>query len=111
MTEPTTDPTTPTQVSHPWRAALRTFLQAWLPALVLLVGILPEAVNIILEETATFLPDSLRGVMLAISVGAAALSAIIARIMALQSVNRLLQTTPLLAWLAPRPASEEQMGA
>ena len=93
----------PTQVGHPWRATLRTFVQ-YLPAVALLVLAVPEVVEVILEEAGGHLPESFRAVLLGIATGAAVLAAVVARVMALASVTRFLERSRLLGWLAPAPA-------
>jgi hypothetical protein len=81
------NPTDPSQVSYPWRAALRTGVQTLLAALAVLVSAAP----IITEFIDKFWPGSPVGAWI---VGAAALAGgvatVITRIMALESVNNLL---------------------
>ena len=85
MTE--VNPTDPSQVSYPWRAAVRTGVQTLLGALAVLVTVAPLVTDFIDQ----FWPGS---PVAAWIVGATALSGgvatLITRIMALESVNRLL---------------------
>lgn len=85
MTE--VNPTDPSQVSYPWRAAVRTGVQTLLGALAVLVTGAPLVTDFIEQ----FWPGSPVGAWI---VGAAALAGgvatLITRIMALESVNRLL---------------------
>ena len=78
---------TTTQQEHPLRAALRTFVQVWLAALV----VIPEVVQIIVEETGEALPDNLRLILAGIVTACAVVSAILARIMAIPAVDGLLE--------------------
>ena len=81
------NPTDPSQVSYPWRAAFRTGGQTLLASLAVLVAVAP----LVTEFIDKFWPGSPVGAWI---VGAAALaggvSTLITRIMALESVNRLL---------------------
>ncbi len=85
----------PTQVRHPNKAALRTFVQTLLAAVALLGLVVPEVVDIILEETDGNLPDGFRVVLLAASAGVATIAAIVARIMAIPAVEVLLRRVGL----------------
>jgi len=79
-----------TQVQHPWKAAIRTFVQVAIPAVIALGIVVPQIVDIILEQFGEQLPPQFTGVMLAVSVGVAGVSAVVARIMALPLVNEFL---------------------
>ena len=85
MTE--VNPTDPSQVSYPWRAALRTGAQTVIAALAVLVSVAPLVTDFIEQ----FWPGSPAAAWI---VGAAALAGgvatLITRIMALESVNGLL---------------------
>jgi hypothetical protein len=86
--------TTPTQVQHPNRAALRTFLQAWVPLLALALVVVPIIVDIILDEAGKAgvdIPPGLRLILVGIATAAALISAVISRIMAIPAVEQLLQ--------------------
>src|SRR5574344_1875897 len=71
---------TPTQVEHPWRASLRTALFVVVPLLVLVVGIVPEVIQIILEETVragVVLPEWVRPALLGLSAATTAIAMIL----------------------------------
>lgn len=91
MTTPVT-----TQQQHPLRAAVRTFVQVWLPGLAVALLVVPEVVGIIMEESGDALPENLRLVLAGIATAAAVVSAILARIMAIPAVDRLLERVLLL---------------
>jgi hypothetical protein len=82
---------TTTQQEHPLRAALRTSVQVWLPGLVAALVVIPEVVQIIVEETGEALPDNLRLILAGIVTACAVVSAILARIMAIPAVDGLLE--------------------
>jgi hypothetical protein len=80
------NPTDPSQVSYPWRAALRTGVQTFVAALLALTAVAPLVIDFI-ESTWPGSP-----VVAWVTVGAAfagALSVLITRVMALEAVNRL----------------------
>ena len=96
---------TPTQVEHPWRASLRTALFVVVPLLVLVVGIVPEVIQIILEETVragVVLPEWVRPALLGLSAAAAAIAAILNRIALLPRANELLTALRI----GPKPPAE-----
>jgi hypothetical protein len=80
-----------TQQEHPVRAALRTFVQVWIPSLAVALVVIPEVVRIIVEETGDALPENLRLILAGIVTAAAVVSAILARIMAIPAVDRVLE--------------------
>lgn len=98
--------TTPTQVRRPWRATLRTAVQAAIPALLVLGIVVPEVVDIILEEAGAAMPERLRVWLLLAAGAVTALSAALARIMAIPQVEQLLQRYQLLKRLAAQPADD-----
>lgn len=101
MTTPTT-----TQQLHPIRAALRTFLQSWLPGLVIALVVIPDVVQIILDEVnknGVVLPDWLGLALAGIVTACAVVSAVLARIMAIPAVDRVLERLLSLG-SAPEPA-------
>lgn len=81
---------TPTQISNPGQAALRTFIQVIVPGLAAVNSILPsimETINTELAKIGLVLPDwALLGANAAV-LAVGALSAIISRIMAIPAVN------------------------
>lgn len=95
---------TATQTVHPWRAAVRTFVQTFVPILVLGVIALPEVVEVIDAEAGAMLPEHARAWLLGLGTIASVLAAIGARVMALESVTGVLQRVKGLGWLAPEPA-------
>lgn len=94
---------TSTQTRYPWRAAVRTFVQVWLPLLVVIVLGLPELIAIIDAEAGEHLPPQLRAWLLGLSTLASVLAAVGARVMALPWVGQLLDATRGLGWLSPEP--------
>lgn len=103
MSEPT-----PTQVRRPWRATVRTIIQVGIPTVIALGLVVPEVVQIVLDEVGNAMPDQLRVILLAISAGVVALAAIIARVMAIPQVEDFLRRHKLLSGLA---ADKDESGA
>lgn len=96
---------TPTQVEHPWRASLRTALFVVVPLLVLVVGIVPEVIQIVLEETVragVVLPEWVRPALLGLSAATTAIAAILNRIALLPRANELLTALRI----GPKPPAE-----
>ena len=87
----------PTQVAFPWRATLRTIVQAGIPLLISLGVIVPEVVRIIMEESGESLPAGFRATLLSIAAFFTVLAAIIARVMAIPAVNSSLKSVGLSA--------------
>lgn len=87
-----TQPTTPTQVLHPWRATLRTTVQAT----VALLPVLPAAV-------VTAGVDSLPWVISVVAVAAA-----VTRVMQLPAVHDWI--SDYIPWLAPQPKASPPDG-
>jgi hypothetical protein len=79
-----------TQVVHPWRATLRTAVQVGIPALLVLVGVVPEVLTIVEGELGGHLPDGVRAWLLGAAAVVTAIAAALARIMALPAVDRAL---------------------
>jgi hypothetical protein len=80
-----------TQQEHPLRAAMRTFVQVWLPGLAVALVVIPEIVRIVQEEAGAALPENLRLILAGVATAAAVVSAILARIMAIPAVDALLE--------------------
>ncbi len=76
---------TPTQVTHPNRAAVRTFVQAAVPLVLAALAIVPPIVQSVLDDPS--IPGSLRVWLLAVAAGIAAVAGIISRVMAIPGVN------------------------
>lgn len=94
-----TDTTTPTQVQHPTRAAIRTAVQTFLPLVIVALAVIPQIIEAILDEQS--IPGWLRGWLVILSGVVAAVAGIIARIMAIPAVNAWLSGVGLSA--QPRP--------
>lgn len=94
MTEPVGEAT---QVVHPLRAAWRTFIQSFLPSFLMLVLVLPEVLQIVIDEMGEVLPVSLRTWLAAFSLFISAAAAAIARIMAIKNVNERLRSVRMSA--------------
>lgn len=83
--------TTPTQVAHPWRATLRTILQALVAALV----VLPLAVPVITDwiaENPGLLPTEVAAGVTAAGAAVVAIAGLVARLMAVPGVDEFLRT-------------------
>jgi len=79
-----------TQVEHPWRTAFRTALQVGIPALVALGVVLPEAIQIVLDQFGEQMPSELRLWLLGAAGSITGVSLVLARIMAIPAVNTFL---------------------
>lgn len=84
------------------KATARTFWQALIPAVILLGVVIPQVVDIVLEEADGLLPEHWKAWLLSASVLTATVSAALARIMAIPGVNRILRRLGLA-----NPESEE----
>jgi len=89
------DPVQPTQVQHPKRATLRTALQSAIGVLLALGAVVPAATQILGETFRQWLPDQAITVMGTIAAVAVAVSAALARIMAIAQVNAWLKKVGL----------------
>lgn len=92
---------TPTQVRYPWRTVRRTIVQVGIPAVLTLGIVVPQIVQIILEEAGESMPTQVRGWLLASSAIVTAVAAALTRIMAIPAVDRALVAWRLSA--QPRP--------
>lgn len=88
-----------TQTVHPWRAAARTAVAVGIPAFVAFAALVPELVQILLDQFGEVLPDSARAGLLAVAAIITGLAAVITRIMALPGA--VLFARKYLPWLAP----------
>lgn len=95
--------TTPTQVRRPWRTTVRSAFQVAIPTIIVLGIVVPEAVQIILDETGTAMPEQLRGLLLAASAVIVAAAAILTRIMAIPQVEKFLRDRRFLDNFAAEP--------
>lgn len=87
--------TTTTQQEHPLRAAVRTFVQVWIPGMLTALVVIPAVAQAILDEFGEALPDRFRLILVGVVTGAAAVSAVLARIMAIPAVDRLVERVRL----------------
>lgn len=83
-------PTT-TQQQHPAKATVRTFVQVWIPGILLALTVIPAIAQAILDEVGEVLPDGVRLVLAGVVTVAAAVSAVLARIMAIPAVDAFLR--------------------
>ena len=95
--------TAPTQVRFSARSVVRTVLQTIVPAVLALGVVVPEVVQIVLEQSGEAMPDGLRASLLAVSAGIAAVAGALAKIMALPKVEALLRSSVFTRWLAAEP--------
>lgn len=77
----------PSQVVHPWRATLRTVLQVGVPAVLVLVVVLPEVLTVLVEELGAQLPAGVTAFLVAAAAFITALAGALARIAAIPRVN------------------------
>ena len=101
MSTPTTS--APTQVRFSARSVVRTILQSIIPAALALGILVPEVIEVILEQAGESMPPGLRGALLAVSAGVAATAGAIAKIMALPKVEAILRSSRFTRWLAAEP--------
>lgn len=101
MSTPTTS--APTQVRFSARSVVRTILQSIIPTALALGLIVPEVIEVILEQAGESMPASVRGWLLAISAGVAATAGALAKIMALPRVEAILRSSRFTRWLAAEP--------
>lgn len=95
---------TPTQIRRPGRAVIRTIVQVGIPLILGLGLVVPQIVDIILEESGENLPDSVRVVLLAAAAVMTAIAGILTRVMALPTVEAFLRSTKILSGIAAAPA-------
>lgn len=98
------DTTAPTQVRHPARTAVRTFVQIIVPAVITAGVVLPLAVEYVLDSYGETMPPALRGWLLAGAAFVAATGTALSRIMAIPAVERFLRSSRFTRWLAAEPA-------
>ena len=95
-----------TQTRHPWRAVVRTSLQVGIPVVLALGLVVPEVVQIVLEEVGarTDVPDWLRVALLGTAAVVTGVSAVLARVMAIPQVETFLERVKALSWMAASPS-------
>jgi len=94
---PLVGPVVPTQVAKPWRATWRTVVQVGIPAFLILLGILPEVLEVFLEGMGAYLPAEARAVLAGAAAVITALAGTLARIAAIPRVNEALRAVKLSA--------------
>lgn len=90
----TIDNASATQTEHPTRAMVRTFFQTLIPALPLLVLAVPPVIDVILDETTRHgvtLPGWAYTALAGTAVACALIAAIVARVMAIPTVEAALR--------------------
>jgi|GEM_PF-3256058 len=84
-----------TQVQHPVKAVLRTIVQVGIPVFIALGIVVPQIVDIILEQFGQSLPEQVTVVLLATAGIVTGVAAVITRIMAIPLVNQFLTSIGL----------------
>ncbi|WNO28738.1 membrane protein [Microbacterium phage FlameThrower] len=79
-----------TQVQHPVKAVLRTIVQVGIPTFIALGIVVPQIVDIILEQFGQSLPEQVTVVLLTTAGVVTGIAAVITRIMAIPLVNEFL---------------------
>lgn len=97
------DLTQPTQVRFSARSVVRTFLQAIIPAVLFLGVVVPEIIQVVLEQSGDAMPEGVRGVLLGASAAVAAVAGGLAKVMALPKVEALLRSSRFTRWMAAEP--------
>ena len=95
----------PTQAQFPGRAAIRTFVQVVIPAVIGLAVILPLIINTFLAGVGQILPPEVSAWLTGVAVAIAAVASAVARVMALPPV--IAWTKRWLPWLAPDARNDE----
>lgn len=93
----------PTQVRRPWRSTLRTAVQVAIPTLLALGIVVPQVVQIILDEVGEAMPPRLRLALLGISACVVSAAAVVTRVMAIPKVEEFLRRWA--PWLSAAPAA------
>jgi hypothetical protein len=95
----------PTQTKYPWRATIRTWIQAFVGIVLTLQLILPAIVDAV--NGTEGVPASVRGWTAAVSGGIAVICALVARVMAIPQVEAWLQNGGAVrSSIAAKPASD-----
>lgn len=90
---------TATQAQYPWRAVIRTIVQVGIPAFLAFALLLPEIIEVFLEQFGEQLPEGLRLWLLGVAALVTGVAAVITRIMALPPAIDFARR--YLPWLAP----------
>ena len=93
----------PTQVRFSARAVVRTLVQVILPGALAAGVVIPQIIQVVLEQAGESMPSALRVWLLAASAGVAGVAAALAKIMALPAVEGFLRSSRFLSWLAAEP--------
>lgn len=80
------EPVPPTQVTHPWKATLRTFVQTWIAGAVAFLLAWPLVEPVISEYVDTLPPYIARFVLPTVTV-IASIAGLVAKLMAIPRVN------------------------
>ena len=91
----------PTQVAHPGVTTARTIVQTAIPALLVLVVIVPEILQAVVDGMGESLPDGLRLWLLGAAAFVTAVAGTLARIFAIPGVNESLAKLGLKAPARP----------
>ncbi|UVK62279.1 membrane protein [Arthrobacter phage NathanVaag] len=87
------------QTIHPWKTTLRTFVQVGIPTFIAFAALVPEVLQLVLDQFGKQLPDEVRAVLLGIAALITGVAALLTRIMALPKVVEF--TRKHMKWLAP----------
>lgn len=98
-----TTTSTATQVRRPWRATFRTVVQTAIPTIIVLGLVVPQIVDIVLEETGGTMPEGLRTVLLGASAVVVAAAGVLTRVMAIPQVEAFLRRHRFLELVAAEP--------
>ena len=90
---------TSTQAAYPWRAVIRTVVEVGIPAFLALALLVPEIVQVILDQFGEQLPAGARVWLLAVAALNTGVAAVITRILALPRAIDFARK--YLPWLAP----------
>jgi hypothetical protein len=90
-------PVVPTQVARPWRATWRTVVQVGIPAFIVLLGILPEVLQLIISGMGDHLTPGIRLALAGAATFITAMAGTLARIAAIPRVNEALKVIRLSA--------------
>ncbi|ASR80734.1 hypothetical protein SEA_SHADE_29 [Arthrobacter phage Shade] len=93
------------QTIHPWRTTLRTFVQVGIPAFIAFAALVPEVLQLVLDQFGQALPDSVRLALLGIAGLITGVAALLARLMALPKAVEFARK--YMPWLAPDSKSAE----
>lgn len=96
------------QTVHPWKTTLRTFVQVGIPAFIAFAALVPEVLQLVLDQFGAVLPDSVRVILLGVAALITGAAALLARIMALPKAVEFARK--YMKWLAPdnKPAEIER---